>query len=259
MKIEFKNTLAHINSGTVFFLYGNYKKSFDAFCNFVFSKLKEKYINVKLKNCSMTEFEKIQKFSQGDLFDDNFSCICIKGIEDKHLEKIMNFSHENKLFVLESGDYFKSKKITEILSKDKNIFSVASFNNNLTLNSLCNLLLPKLPQVIYDEIIKIINSTDENLVSLFEKISLLVDENIHENLKEYATYKNSFLKELDSIGFIRFALQAAIKENIFHQNQDYIKMNLTDKIHFLMDAEIKQKLSYPFNKNYLYQNLLIKK
>jgi len=256
VKLEFKNAPYNIKEGQIFFLYGNYKKSFDLFCDFVVSKLKEKKTNVQIKNCTIAEYEKNQSFSQCDLFESKLNCYCIRGIEDKHLEKIQNFSRENNVFILESGDFFKSKKVTESLTKDPNIFAIASFNNNMTFTSICNMILPKLPSVIYNEIVKIINETDESLISLFKKLSLLLDNNNLEDLKSYIKNKQSFLDNLEEIPLIRFALQAAIKENVFGKDQTYTGLKLKQKIHFLMDAEIKQKSDYPFNKNYLLKNLM---
>ena len=162
------------------------------------------------------------------------------------------------MFILESVDFFKSKKVTEALVKSPDILALASFNNNMTFLSLCNMILPRLPSVIYNEIIKIINGTDESLVSLFKKLSLLLDEGNFEDLKSYIKNKQSFLDDLDEISLIRFALQAAIKENVFEKDQTYTGLKLKHKIHFLMDAEIKQKSEYPFNRNYLLRNLAIK-
>ena len=111
--------------------------------------------------------------------------------------------------------------------------------------------------MIIFEIIKIINETDESLISLFKKLSLLLEEDNLENLKNYIKRKQSFMDDLDEIPLIRFSLQAAIKENIFGKDQAYTGLKLKQKIHFLMDAEIKQKSEYPFNKNYLLKNLAI--
>lgn len=258
MKLEFKNVPYNIKEGQMFFLYGNYKKSFDLFCDFVVSKLKEKRSNVQVKHCTVAEYEKNQSFSQCDLFESKLTCYCIKGVEDKYLEKIQNFSRENSVFILESGDFFKSKKVTDALVKSPDILALASFNNNMTFLSLCNMILPGLPSVIYNEIIKIINGTDESLVSLFKKLSLLLDEGNFEDLKSYIKNKQSFLDDFDEISLIRFALQAAIKENVFGKDQTYTGLKLKQKIHFLMDAEIKQKSEYPLNKNYLLRNLAIK-
>ncbi|MBO4406039.1 MAG: hypothetical protein J5821_04910 [Alphaproteobacteria bacterium] len=255
MKLEFKNAPYNIKEGQTFFIYGNYRKTFGLFCGFVVRKLKEKQNNVRVVHCSMAEYDKVQSFSQCDLFETKLTCYCIKGIEDKHLEKIKNLPREHNVFILESGDYFKSKKATNELTNDPNILALASFNNNMTFTSVCNMILPKLPSVIYNEIVKIINETDEELTSLFQKLSLLLEDNSLENLNNYVKDKKSFLDDLEDISFIRFSLQAAIKENIFHQDQSYTKLNLKDKIHFLMDAEIKQKSDYPLNKNYLLKNL----
>lgn len=251
MKIEFKNIPYYVKPGQVFFLYGNYKKTFDVTCEFIVSLLKRKSPNVQVKNCTFAEYEQEQNFSQCDLFGTKLSCYCIRKIEDKHLEKIKNLSRENSVFVLECGDFFKSKKVTEDLTKDPNVLAIASFNNKLTFISLCNMILPKLPAVIYNEIINIINETDEELLSLFKKLSLLLTDGSLDDLKDYIKDKKNFFDELDCIPFIRIALQSAIKENVLHQNQSYLKLNLKDKIHFLMDAEIKQKLDYPLNKNYI--------
>ncbi len=255
MKLEFKNVPYNIKEGQIFFLYGNYKRSFDLLCSFITFKLKEKRGNVRIKNCTITEYEKDQSFSQCDLFENKLVCYCIRGIEDKHLEKIRNFSRENRVFILESGDFLKSKKVVEALIKSPDTFALASFNNNMTFSSLCSMILPKLPSVIYNEITKIINETDESLVSLFKKLSLLLDEGNLEDLKNYIKSKQMFLDNLEGISLIRFALQAAIKENIFGKDQSYTGLKLKQKIHFLMDAEIKQKSDYPFNKNYLLRDL----
>lgn len=257
MKLEFKNAPYNIKEGQVFFLYGNYKKSFDLFCDFVISKLKEKRSNVQAKHCTLAEYEKDQCFSQCDLFESKLTCFCIRGIEDKHLEKIQNFLRGNNVFILESGDFLKSKRVTDALIKSSDVLALASFNNNMTFSSLCNMILPKLPSVIYNEIVKIINETDESLISLFKKLSLLLDKDNLEDLKFYIKNKRSFLDDLDEIPLIRFALQAAIKENIFSRDQSYTGLKLKHKIHFLMDAEVKQKSEYPFNKNYLLKNLAV--
>lgn len=257
MKLEFKNVPYNIKEGQIFFLYGNFKKTFDLFCDFVASKLREKHANVQVRNCAFSEYEKSQSFSQCDLFGSKITCYCIRGIEDKHLEKIQNFPKENSVFILESGDFFKSKKVTDTLIKNPNVLALASFNNNMTFLSLCNMILPKLPSIIYNEIVNIINETDEGLISLFRKLSLLLDDGNLEDLKDYIKNKQSFLDNLEDISLIRFMLQAAIKANIFGKDQSYIGLNLKQKIHFLMDAEIKQKSEYPFNKNYLRKNLAI--
>ncbi len=255
MKLEFKNVPYNIKEGQVFFLYGNYRKAFDLFCDFVVSKLKEKWINIQVKTCTISEHEKLQSFSQCDLFESKLTCYCIRGIEDKHLEKIQNFSRENSIFILESGDFFKAKKITQSLINDPSVLAIASFNNNMTFTSLCNMILPKLPSVVYNEIVKIINETDESLISLFKKLSLFLEDINLENLKNYIKSKQTFLDDLEEISLIRFALQAAIKETVFQKDQSYTSLKLKNKIHFLMDAEIKQKLEYTFNKNYLRKNL----
>ncbi|MBE6447358.1 MAG: hypothetical protein E7015_02605 [Alphaproteobacteria bacterium] len=192
---------------------------------------------------------------QDDLFDNDIKCFCMRNVEDKHLELVLGLNHSNNIFILESGDYFKSKKITSELQKDQKFYAIASFNNDITLMSICKMLLPQQSQQIHNEIIKIIKVTDEGLVSLFRKISLLLDENAFQNLKNYITYKRSFIDELELIPLVRYALQAAIKEEVFHQDQSYTKMNLKNKIHFLMNVERRQKRMYMLNRNYVLHEL----
>ncbi len=248
MKAEFKN--AQIEVGSVFYLYGNCKRTFEVFCNFVASKLK----NVRLYYCTMAEYEKSCNLSQNDLFDNRICCYCIRGVEDKHTAQIEQLPCSNNIFILESGNYAKSKKITDTLVKSRNIQAIASFDNNLTYASLCNLIIPKLSPDIYAEIVRIIGETDENLLSLFKKISLLIDRGNAVDLREYISYKRSFLDDVDFIALTRYALQTSIKQNILQQKYGDTHFNLQNKIHFLLDAEIKQKQKFNQSPNNLCSN-----
>lgn len=249
MKVEFKN--AHIEVSSTFYLYGNCKRTFEVFCHFVASKLK----NVHINHCTMSEYEKSCKLLQNDLFDNRIRCYCIRGIEDKHLEQIEKLPRNNSLFILESGNYAKSKKITDAFIKSKNIQAIASFDNDLTYVSLCNLIIPKLSSNICAEIVRIINETDENLLSFFKKISLLLDAGDASNLKDYISYKRSFADDADFIALTRYALQISIKQNILQQKYITSDFDLQNKIHFLLDAEVKLKQNYTLNKNYLFRSL----
>ncbi len=254
MKVEFKNIPKYLDK-RIFFLYGNYKLTLDVFTEYIINKLKEKKFSVEIYKYSITEYGKLLNSSQNNLFSDVIKCYCLRGLEDKHLNIIKTLSKEQGIFILESGEFFKSKQITEFTQKDEEIVSIASFYNDLTLLSLCQLLFPQKSPAIYDEIVNIIKETDEGLLSLFKKLSLLLEDNNQQDLINYVKHKKSFLNELDFIPIVRYALQAALKENIFHQNQNYTKMNLSNKIHFLLDAERKQKMLYPLSKSYLIENL----
>ncbi len=254
MKIEFKNIPRYLDK-RIFFLYGNYKLTFDVFTEYIINKFREKKLNLEIYKYSITEYSKLRKSSQNNLFNDVIRCYCLKDLEDKHLNIIKILPKEQDIFILESGEFLKSKQITEFAQKDEEIVSIASFYNDLTLLSLCQLLIPQKSSTIYDEIINIIKETDECLLSLFRKLSLLLEDNNQQDLINYVKHKKSFLNELDFIPIVRYALQAALKENIFHQNQNYTKMNLSNKIHFLLDAERKQKSLYPLSKSYLIENL----
>ncbi len=251
MKAEFKD-ISQAKVGNAFFLYGNYKKSFELFCEHIYEISLNQGLKIKTITCTFAEYLKMQTGSQCDLFDTVVNCFCIRNIEDKHLDHLLNLNRENSIFILECGNYFKSKKVSAELQKNKDFISIASFNNDMTFHSLCKMMLPKHSATTHCEIVKIIQETDESLTSLFKKISLLLDGDGINTLRNYSTYKKSFINDLDFIPLARYALQAAIKSNIFHQDQSYTKLKLENKIHFLLDAERKQKLSYALNKNYIF-------
>jgi len=262
MKIEFGNIKNnHIAVDKVFYLYGNYKKAFFLFSDFVVEKLIENghpsdMIDVVF--CSVTECAKIAN-SQCDLFGTKVNIFCIKNVEDNHLEKLTAlFNRSNNIFILESGDYGKSKKITEAFTKNNEIYAVASFKSDLTLMSLCRLMLPKIPSSTYRKIIDIINDTDEDLGSLFKKMSILFDANNPDSehlLKDYLTYKKTFLDDVEFIPLLRYILRLSIKEKLGGKSQNFLNANLTKKdiIESLLKAEVDQKLLFNFPKSYLHR------
>ena len=117
MKIEFKNlTEKHFQPGRVFYLYGNYKKTFGVFCDFAITALNKNFPNVDVHFYSVNECLKTIN-EQCDLFGTNISCFCIRNVEDNHLEKIKPYlGNTDKIFLLESGDYPKSKKISDFFN-----------------------------------------------------------------------------------------------------------------------------------------------
>lgn len=259
MKVEFgKLDIDFISFNEVFYLYGNYKKTFYLFCNFIIEKYKEKIShpeeNISVFFCSINECVKIIN-SQCSLFDTKVNFFCIKNIEDSHLEKLYElFKVKNNIFILESGDYGKSKKITDTFSKSTEVFAIASFKNDITLMSLCKFILPQISATIYREIIDIINNTDEDLHSLFMKISFLIDGNDASLLKEYTTNKKSFIEDMDFIPLLRYMLRLSIKEKINGKKHNFFNLNLNGKniIETLLNAEIKYKSSFNLPKSYLY-------
>ncbi|MDR1561310.1 MAG: hypothetical protein LBS23_03070 [Holosporaceae bacterium] len=254
MKIDFKNiNEKHITANQVFYLYGNYKGAFGTFCDFIKEELRKKSLSLEMHFCSLNECSDIIN-GQCDLFEKKINCLCIRNLEDKHLEKLSAFlNSENNVFILESGDYGKSKKITDYFLQDKETIAIASFKNDVTLYSLSKLILPNLPQSLYDKIIKIINETDEELLSIFKKISLLLEDDSND-LKEYVAHKKHFLSQLEFIPLIRYLLQSIIKTIIMDKNSNSPKTNSSNAktLSFLLNAEIRQKLGCKIDKSRIY-------
>jgi hypothetical protein len=257
MRIDFRNMgRDHIKAGSVFFLYGNYKKIFEVFCDFILEVLHERQAEVDVHFCSVAESLKIIN-GECDLFETKINCFFIKNVEDAHLEKVVRFFDEkNGIFVLESGNYLKSKKITDYFLKSS-AMALPSFRNDETLHSFGRMFLPGLTPRVYDEIVRIINGTDEELSSIFRKISILLDGGSWEDLKNYSTYKRSFLSGLGPIPLTRFLLQTIIKEKIA-KSANFYKINASneDAVHHLLQAELKQKFGLEISRGYIYQGLI---
>jgi hypothetical protein len=231
------------------------------FCDFLVEKFKNKFgrdsENIEIFHVNVSECINIVN-SQCDLFGTNVGFFCVRNVEDSHQDKLTPlFGTANNIFVLESGDYMKSKKITEHFTKSNDIYAVASFKNDITLLSLCKMILPTTPTQLHREVIKVINDTDEELGSLFRKISLLLEGENKELLKEYTTYKQSFLQDMDFIPFVRYLLRLAIKEKIYEKKQTFLDLNLSknNSIETLIKAEIIQKFLANFSKNYIFHKL----
>ena len=257
MKVEFKNiNEKHFQPGRVFYLYGNYKKTFGAFCDFAITALRNNFSDVNVHFCTVSECLK-DISEQCDLFGTSISCFCIRNAEDNHMEKIKPYlGNADKLFILESGDYGKSKKITDFFVNDRNFCAVASFKNNLTLQSIIKMIMPNVSVVAVNKISDIINNTDEDLLSLLKKISLLCENNDIANLQEYATYKQSFWEGLDFIPLVRLLLQSAIKQKVFDKSFGDVHIGTRkDDIEFLLNAELKQKYETELTKSYLYNRM----
>ncbi|MDR2795026.1 MAG: hypothetical protein LBB12_04585 [Holosporaceae bacterium] len=256
MKVEFKSINdAHIMDRSVFYLYGNYKKSFGVFCDFVKEKFMARYgcraENIDVFTGSVSECLK-NVGGQCDLFGSRVSFFCIRGVEDNHQEKLAPFLEQEKnIFILESGDYGKSKKITDFFQKSK-FLAVASFRSDITLHSLCRLLIPKASPAIAAEIVKIMNNSDEDLRSLFKKVSILVDANDHNLLKEYVAYKTTLFQQLDFIPMVRYLLNIALKEKVYDRKQENIDFSSHNIVQSLLKAEIAQKSGKDLSKSYLY-------
>jgi hypothetical protein len=261
MKIDFPNINdGHINIPKVFYLYGNCKRTFGIFCDFIIGKFKNKFSissdNTEIFNVPISECVGAVN-SQCDLFGTKINFFCVRNIEDNHEGKLAAlFGTANNIFILESGDYLKSKKITENFLKNPNVLSLPSFNNDITFNSLCKMLLPKLSFAVRGEIVRIINDTDEDLSSLFKKISLLTEDQNEDILKDYTAFKRqTFLHDFDFIPLARYLLKMSIKEKISGKKQTFPNTNLSKKnlVEKLLRAEIKQKTVIAFPKSYIYR------
>ncbi|MDR1375530.1 MAG: hypothetical protein LBJ45_01810 [Holosporaceae bacterium] len=247
-----------MNAGSAFYLYGNYKKTFAVFCDFVCEQLQQKGLKTALHFCSVSEcLDSINE--QCDLFETKIHCFCVRNVEDRHWEKLAPFLNESSnVFVLESGDYAKSKKITQHLLTHETAFALASFRNDITLRSLCQMLLPGISTSIANEIIRIIGETDEDPRSFFRKISLLleIDPNC---LKEYVVQERSFMEELDFIPLVRYCLQSILREEVFEKKQTEHRITIPAEraLRLLLAAEIRQKLGLEMGKSYLYGELFL--
>lgn len=253
MKVDFKNiNSTNLKVGSIFYLYGNYKKTFEVFCSFVLEEFQKKALTVNARLCSVPECLKTLN-GQCDLFGDEVNCFCIRNVEDSHLEKISTFfEQKNSIFILESGNYYKSKKITDFFL-NSSALAAASFNNELTFCSIARMYFPHISQIICDEIVKIIANTDEELYSIFKKLSLLLCDDNFQDLKNYSIHKQSFLNGLDSIPLIRVLLQTIVKERIM-KSANFFKINATneDAIYNLLNTELTQKSGLEIGRGYIY-------
>jgi hypothetical protein len=182
----------------------------------------------------------------------------MKNAEDIHLEKISEFLKEkSSVFILESGNYSKAKKITEYCLREGNILAVPSFNNELTLRSLLAMFFPSMPRAACDEAIKIIENTDEGLYSVFKKISILSDSGDWEALRDYFARRRSFMSGLDQIPLIRLLLQTTIKEKIIKSGNFYGIVSGNDNAtEDLLKAELTQKSGFETGRGYIYRRLI---
>ena len=242
MKSDFKN-LKEIIPGHPIFLYGNLKQTFSAFCDFVFDKLQ----TVERHFCTVAEVTKIVN-AQNDLFNTNTICLCIQNVEDNHLAKIEGMLYDPRyLFIMNSGDYMKSKKVTEYFTNDPKSIALPSFKNNLTLNSFCKMMLPNIDAQLYPAIIELINNTDEDFHSLFRKLQLLLEDNGN-LLKEYITYKQSYFSDLSSISLIRYFLQNLIRTKFSAKSDE---TSNTEDITNLIQCETRVKFGEELPRSFI--------
>ncbi|MDR0555701.1 MAG: hypothetical protein LBG20_01655 [Holosporaceae bacterium] len=261
MKTDFKTIKdEHLKAGSVFYLYGNNKETFEVFCDFALEGLRKKYSAVRTYYCSVVECQKIIGGGQCDLFDTHLDCFCIKNLEDDHLEKVRHFfGEENSVFLLESGNYLRSKKITEHMWNSE-VMAIASFNNDLTLHSLTRMFFPQLSQSIINEIVKLIANTDEDLCSLFRKLSIFLDDCQcnQVDLNDYVAHRQSFLEGLDLIPLIRFLLQNIIRKQISPSlgGPKITHSTARNTICRLLEAETMQKYGQEIGRGYIYSSCI---
>lgn len=235
MKSDFKN-LGKITPGQPLFLYGNFKRTFNAFCNFVFDKLG----SAEHHFCNAADALKIVN-GQCSLFDARTVCLCIQNVEDSHLPKLQPVLYDpHCLFIMNSGDFMKSKKVTQYFTNDPKSLALPSFKNDMTLSSFSRMMLPGLSPQLYTQIIDLINKTDEDPASLFRKLQLLTDGNA-DALKEYTAYKESYLDSVAPIGLIRYFLQIAIREKFSSASPSSNKKITDTAINDLIKCELRIK------------------
>lgn len=214
MKIEFKN-IRRASDSDVFFLYGNYKKSFHVFCDFVHEKLLQQHEFIERKFVSIQQMQEISS-QQYDLFDARTCCYCIRNVEDSHLAKLEQLIADKiGTFVLECGDFTKSKKITDYFTSHKSAHAIASFKNDITMRSICKMMLPSISSGVELQLVNMIRESDEDLSSFFQKITLLLEDNqisVAQVLSEYSLYRNDALQDMDVIPFIRYVSSYLVKK-----------------------------------------------
>ncbi|MDR1334889.1 MAG: hypothetical protein LBJ19_01260 [Holosporaceae bacterium] len=264
MKLEFAGIRDQfIRPQSVFFLYGNYKDTFDLFCDFLFEKIQKNFGNhpIKMHHISVADSLKITS-EQCNLFASQIDCFCLRNVEDNHLEKLQAIlQRENTIFILECGDYAKSKKITDHCQKDKNIYAIASFRNDITFRSICRMFFPTASAEVHRMLAATMENRDEALSSFFTKVSLLLkDLKNPENCTDAlpSILKQTFLQELDTISLIRYLANAAIRKKFHHRHRLNLQLNLQkqDVFTILLKAEIRQKLSGNVRKSHIYQALI---
>lgn len=244
MKREFSAVKSILNSNSVYFLYGNYKKAFYIFCDFIASKL-----DLIPEYYSISDFLTSNHF-QASLFEEKKKCICIKNIEDKDLKKIEPFLDDpSKIFVMESGDFLKSKIVVDYFVKSEKYIAIASFKNDFTLISLLKMLFPNCSRDEINQIINLINNTDEELFSFFTKIGLLLEES-PEDLKNYFVFKEEFIDELEPISFLRYVSSMLLKYKLYDKNFNKLKLdfNKPGLMKKIIETEIKYKKGIITNK-----------
>lgn len=250
MKIDFSNFNSDfVRDGAVFFLFGNFKRSFEVFCEFVISKIRAKFetSGLNIHYCALQDASKILQ-NRCDLFGNDFDVFCIRGIEDQHLSKLTSlFSEHNCIFILEAGDFRKSKEATDFFRENKNTFAIASFLNDIGLMSLCKMLLPRgTSTAVCRKVAELMSNTDESLISFFKKINLLIEStesnDINNVLQKYTTYKMSFIQKMDFIPLLKYLQKLAVKEKICLKKAQFYDMNLSRN--GVLEEFIKYEINY---------------
>ncbi|MDR3151772.1 MAG: hypothetical protein LBT67_02880, partial [Holosporaceae bacterium] len=258
MKLDFRNIDDSIvRDGVDFYLYGNFKKTFGVFCDFLREKLVRKYDaeNVALFSCS-TIFDCLKNLrGQCSLFGGGVNVFCLKNVEDVHWEKLQPFlGTAGNVFLLESGDYVKSKKVTDCFVKSC-FYAIPSFKNDQTLHSFCKMLLPTISQYMENELVKIMGDTDEDLRSFWLKVDLLAESDGLNLLKEYAVHGSTFFQQLDFIPLIRYLQNLVIKEQVYDRKTTGLAaMKFPENVmQLLLNAELRQKYGCNLTKSYIYE------
>ncbi|MDR3155792.1 MAG: hypothetical protein LBT90_01670 [Holosporaceae bacterium] len=277
MKLEFAGVKDQfIKPRSVFFLYGNYKSTFDLFCNFIAEKIRIIFGNceVEMRFLSVAESLKIIN-GQCDLFASaKIDCLCLRNVEDSHWEKLSAVLHrENTIFVLECGDYAKSRRITDYCQKDEAIYAIASFKNDVTFYSLCRMFFPIATKEMHRMLVAAMGTRDESLSSFFTKVSLLLEDSMadepnsngdsfqiaaDDHMHLPGILKQTFLQELSVIPLVRYLANTSIKKKFYRKHQINLQLNIQKKDVFkiLLEAEIRQKLWGNVQKSHIYQALM---
>lgn len=249
MKVDFKAVLKSvIEPGIHFFLYGNNKRTFHVFCDYVVCRLKNVYQNLDVRFCKPGEDPMVQ---EDDLFDRRITCVCIRDIEDRHQKYLQPLlDNTNVVLILEAGNFTQSKTITEYFAQSRLHYAVASFKNELTFRSLCSLLFPEMNLDQQRAIASFMESTDEELFSLSRKISLLD----RELLNNYLAYKVKSIENVEMIPLIRYFLKIALQMHINGSDSSSKKLP-KDMLSFLLETEAKIKSGIDLPRSFIYHKI----
>lgn len=271
MKIEFKDlNFDKIFQKSAIFLYGNYNEVGSVFFDAIVQQYKSvickdfenQQIDVVRQNASLF-FKNIQN-AQESLFKPQRTFYYIHSLEDTHIDHlnaIINQNDTSFYLFFESGEYIKSKKITQWILQNPKIVSVPTFNSAQTLQSIAQFFVPGLDPITYKAIAQYLQYSTQGPYSDILKLQLCNKNEISNFAKTYL-HPKSFLQDLESIALSRY-LSSQIIKNIDNIKQIIantlgcsVNLNTLHSLRFLQKIEILVKKNILVSQSFIYQHLL---